>query len=160
VNSRHMHAELMSDTTAPCGGELREAVLKGAMCRLDLSFSTVHITGHPQRLRRDRRAAVAWRNRRRYCGSPRGVMGRRNWASTLVRAAWIGLPFIIMGALVGAELGGATLPNFVLAAIAVPVLWMPGHVAQRLCEQAPVAVARTSLHRSGRVIDYRVYVLP
>jgi hypothetical protein len=125
MNFRHMHVELMSGTTAPCGGELWEAVLKSAMCRLDVSFSIVHVTGHRQRLRRDRRAAVAWRNRQRFCGSPRGVTGRSNSASTSVRAAWIGLPFIIMGALVGAKLGGAPLPNLLLAAIAAPVLWMP-----------------------------------
>jgi len=47
------------------------------------------------------------------------------WAYIALPSFWIGLPIIIMGALFGAKLGGARLPNLLLAAIAVPVLWMP-----------------------------------
>lgn len=47
------------------------------------------------------------------------------WAYISIPSFWLGLPMIIMGALVGAKLGGAALSNLLIAAIAVPVLWMP-----------------------------------
>jgi hypothetical protein len=51
--------------------------------------------------------------------------GTAYWGSIFIPSFWFGLPFIIMGAIVGAKFGGAPLPNSLLAAIAVPVLWMP-----------------------------------